>query len=76
MVGMMMTANSREKLAGLVDLAKFATDIPSKLDRLRQLKHDLLYENPSSLSDLLPRLFELQSDRFGPVRKFATEYAS
>ncbi|PON51152.1 Coatomer beta subunit [Parasponia andersonii] len=76
MVGMMMMAapaNSREKLSGLVDSANLATDIPSKLDRLRQLKRDLVEDDPAFLSQLLPRLFELQSDRFSPVRKFATE---
>ncbi|XP_068340076.1 uncharacterized protein [Pyrus communis] len=74
MVGMMMTANSHERLAGLMDSAIFAADIPSKLDRLRQSKQDLVrQQDPDLLSELLPRFFELLSDRFSPVRKFATE---
>ncbi|XP_024187491.1 uncharacterized protein LOC112192134 [Rosa chinensis] len=75
MVGMMMmtTANSNERLARLLDSAVVAADIPSKLDRLTQLKRDLLRRDPAFISELLPRLFELQSDRFSPVRKFATE---
>ncbi|GMN28685.1 hypothetical protein TIFTF001_047906 [Ficus carica] len=73
MVGMTMTPSSTEKLAGLLDSAKSAADIPSKLDHLRQLKHDLVHEDPNLLSHLLPRLLELHSDRFSPVRKFATE---
>ncbi|KAL5550451.1 hypothetical protein UlMin_000627 [Ulmus minor] len=73
MVGMMMTMKSKEKLAGLVDSAKFAADIRSKLDHLRQLKDDLVQDDPALLSELLPRLFELQSDRFSPVRKFSNE---
>lgn len=76
MVGMTMTPSSTEKLACLLDSAKSAADIPSKLDRLRQLKHDLVHEDANLLSHLLPRLLELHSDRFSPVRKFATEYAS
>lgn len=70
---MMTTANSNERLASLMDSAVIATDIPSKLDRLSQLKRDLLQRDPGFISELLPRLFELQSDRFSPVRKFATE---
>ncbi|XP_034219881.1 uncharacterized protein LOC117631058 isoform X3 [Prunus dulcis] len=74
MVGMMMVANSNERLASLMDSAILASDIPSKLDRLRQSKQDLVVQqDPALLSGLLPRLFELQSDRFSPVRKFATE---
>ncbi|XP_030481305.1 uncharacterized protein LOC115698245 isoform X1 [Cannabis sativa] len=74
MVGMVMVAaNSMEKLSGLVDSAKLATDIPSKLDRLRQLKNGLVEDDLDLLSHLLPRLFELHSDRFSPVRKFAIQ---
>ncbi|BFG36416.1 hypothetical protein CerSpe_226900 [Prunus speciosa] len=74
MVGMMMVANSNERLASLMDSAILASDIPSKLNRLRQSKQDLVVQqDPALLSGLLPRLFELQSDRFSPVRKFATE---
>lgn len=70
----MMVANSNERLASLMDSAILASDIPSKLDRLRQSKQDLVVQqDPALLSGLLPRLFELQSDRFSPVRKFATE---
>lgn len=71
-----MAVDSRERLAGLINSTKIASDIPSKLARLRQLKHDLLPEDPLLLSELLPRILELQSDRFSPIRKFVTEYAS
>lgn len=71
-----MAANWRKKVASLLDSVKLATDTPSKLDCLRQLKHDLVQEDPALLSEFLPRLLELQSDRFSPVRKFAAEYAS
>ena len=72
MVGMMAT-NSREKLASLVNSAKSAPDIPSKLDLLRRLKLELPQEDPVLLTEFLPCLFDLQSDRFSPVRKFITE---
>ncbi|KAI4353360.1 hypothetical protein L6164_002318 [Bauhinia variegata] len=72
MVGIMAT-NSREKLAGLINSAKLAPDIPSKLDYLRQLKLELPQEDPVLLTEFLPSLFELQSDRFSPVRKFITQ---
>lgn len=70
-----MAANRRKKLATLLDSAKLATDIPTKLDHLRQLKHDLVQEDAALLSDFLPGLLEFQSDRFSPVRKLAAEYA-
>ncbi|TYK29249.1 symplekin isoform X2 [Cucumis melo var. makuwa] len=76
MVGMVMAVNSRERLYGLINSTKIASDIPSKLARLRQLKNVLLPEDPVLLSELLPRILELQSDRFSPIRKFVTEYAS
>lgn len=71
-----MAVNSRERLYGLINSTKIASDIPSKLARLRQLKNVLLPEDPVLLSELLPRILELQSDRFSPIRKFVTEYAS
>lgn len=71
-----MAVNSRERLAGLINSTKIAADLPSKLARLRQLKNVLLPEDPVLLSELLPRILELQSDRFSPIRKFVTEYSS
>ncbi|XP_038881528.1 uncharacterized protein LOC120073030 isoform X2 [Benincasa hispida] len=73
MVGMMMAVNSRERLASLINSTKIAADIPSKLARLRQLKNVLLPEDPVLVSELLPRILELQSDRFSPIRKFVAE---
>ncbi|XP_060674378.1 uncharacterized protein LOC107405425 isoform X3 [Ziziphus jujuba] len=73
MVGVVMASNRTTRHANLLDSAKLATDIPSKLDYLRQLKQDLVHEDPALLSEFLPRLFELQSDSFSPVRKFAAE---
>lgn len=71
-----MAVDSRERLAGLINSTKIAADIPSKLARLHQLKHGLLPEDPVLLSELLPRILELQSDRFSPIRKSVTEYVS
>ncbi|ESW05883.1 hypothetical protein PHAVU_010G000700 [Phaseolus vulgaris] len=75
MVGktMSMAVTSREKLASLVNAAKLASDIPSKLESLRQLRHELPPEDPVLLTEFLPSLFLFHSDRFGPVRKFITE---
>jgi symplekin len=71
----MMVMNPRENLASLINSAKSASDIPSKLEPLLQLKQDLLQQDPALLSEFLPLLLHLHSDRFGPVRKFVTEYA-
>lgn len=70
-----MATNKREKLAGLINSAESASDIPSKLESLRQLKQNLLHEGPSLLSEFLSPLLDLQSDRFSPVRKLVAEYA-
>ena len=74
MVGI-MAANTREKVASLVNLAKFAMDIPSKLELLRPLKEELSLADSVLLADLLPLVIDLHTDRFSPVRKFITEYA-
>nr|KYP44821.1 Symplekin [Cajanus cajan] len=68
-----MAASSREKLASLVNASKLAIDIPSKLESLRQLRHELPQEDPVLLTEFLPSLFHFHSDRFSPVRKFVTE---
>ena len=76
MVAVMAAVDSKERLSRLINSTKIAADIPSKLARLRQLKNDLPPEDPVLLTELLPRILELQSDRFSPIRKFVTEYAS
>ncbi|XP_061369219.1 uncharacterized protein LOC133312088 isoform X2 [Gastrolobium bilobum] len=73
MVGKTMAATSREKLASLLNSAKLAIDIPSKLESLRQLRYEFPQEDPVILTEFLPSLFEFLSDRFSPVRKFVTE---
>lgn len=76
MVGM-TKSSSRETFARLVFSTKAALDIPLKLDCLSRLKQDLIEEeNVIVISEILPRIFDLQSDSFAPVRKFVTEYAS
>ncbi|KAK9290954.1 hypothetical protein L1049_009134 [Liquidambar formosana] len=72
MVGM-MASSPREKVASLLNSAKLAMDIPSKLEPLRQLKEDLWLDDPVLLAEFLPLLLDLQSDRFSPVRKFITQ---
>lgn len=78
MVGMVNSSSSRERLASLVNSAKSAMDLPSKLESLRQFNLILQQQEDDSvpLCDFLPRLLELQSDQHSPVRKFATEYHS
>lgn len=68
-----MAAKSREKIAGLINSAKFDVDIPSKLDRLRRLNHELSKADFVLVSEFVSPLLELLSDRFGPVRKFTIE---
>ncbi|CAH8338242.1 unnamed protein product [Eruca vesicaria subsp. sativa] len=67
MVGTIMA--SREKLKGLARSAKSATELPPKLQRLRNFRRNL----QGDASELLPLLFDLLSDQFGAVRKFVTE---
>ena len=61
--------------ASLINSAKLALDVPSKLEHLRQLKEDLLHEGPVLLSQFLPRILDLHTDRLSPVRKFIAQYA-
>ncbi|XP_010543210.1 PREDICTED: uncharacterized protein LOC104816196 isoform X2 [Tarenaya hassleriana] len=72
MVGI-MTSNSGERLDGLANSAKLATELPPKLDRLRQLRRYLQEDSTIFSSELLPLLFDLLSDRFGAVRKIVAE---
>ncbi|KAJ0089238.1 hypothetical protein Patl1_31343 [Pistacia atlantica] len=73
MVGM-TNSSLRETYASLVFSTKAAMDIPLKLEYLRRLKQDLIEEeNVIVISEILPRIFDLQSDSFAPVRKFVTE---
>ncbi|KAJ0028055.1 hypothetical protein Pint_34851 [Pistacia integerrima] len=73
MVGM-TNSSLRETYASLVFSTKAAMDIPLKLESLRRLKQDLIEEeNVIVISEILPRIFDLQSDSFAPVRKFVTE---
>lgn len=68
-------SNSEQKLATLVDSARAAHDMPSKLDYLRRLRRDLVDEqNAVNVSEVLPGVLDLlNADSFAPVRKFATE---
>ncbi|KAL9426002.1 hypothetical protein AB3S75_032884 [Citrus x aurantiifolia] len=73
MVGM-TNSNSREKYLSLVYSVKAAINLPSKLEYLRRLKQALLdEENALLISEIIPCFFDLFSDSFAPVRKFATE---
>ncbi|KAA8517806.1 hypothetical protein F0562_015280 [Nyssa sinensis] len=64
-----------EKVAGLINSAKFAMDIPSKLEHLRHLKDELFQADPVLLSEFLRPLLDLLADGFSPVRKFIIEIA-
>ncbi|KAL5740398.1 hypothetical protein ACOSQ2_029578 [Xanthoceras sorbifolium] len=73
MVGV-TNSNSREKLAGLVNSARAAIDMSPKLEYLRRLKQNLVEEeNAVLVSEILPRILDLHTDPFAPVRKFVTE---
>ncbi|KAK1562008.1 hypothetical protein Q3G72_004851 [Acer saccharum] len=73
MVGV-TNSNSREKLASLVNSARAAMDMHLKLEYLRRLKLDLVEEeNAVLVSEILPRILDLHSNPFAPVRKFVTE---
>ncbi|XP_052176977.1 uncharacterized protein LOC127791181 isoform X2 [Diospyros lotus] len=73
MVGI-MAATSREKLAALLNSAKFATDVPSRLEKLSQLNPQLCQAgDPVLIAEFLPPLLDLHSDRSSPVRKLIAE---
>ncbi|XP_009598060.1 uncharacterized protein [Nicotiana tomentosiformis] len=72
MVGM-MSPISRERIASLLSAAKFASDVPSKLHSLRRLNNELAGADSQLLSEFLPSLLDLVSDRFSPVRKLTAE---
>lgn len=62
-------------IPSLINSAQSALDVPSKLEHLRQLKDDLLHQDPVLLSQLLPRIIDLHTDSLSPVRKFIAQYA-
>lgn len=66
-------ATSREKVARLVNSAKFAVEIPSKLECLRLLKEELFNADSVLLSDFIPSILDLHTDRCSPARKLVTE---
>ncbi|XP_065852529.1 uncharacterized protein [Euphorbia lathyris] len=69
-----MNSISRKRLVSLLDSARSALDVHSKLENLRQLNQNLSEEDDtSSVSELLPRLFDLQSDQHSAVRKCVAE---
>ncbi|KAH0739909.1 hypothetical protein KY290_038614 [Solanum tuberosum] len=72
MVGM-MSPISRERITSLLNAAKFASDVPSKLHSLRRLKDELSGAGGPLLKEFLPTLIDLVSDRFSPVRKLTIQ---
>ncbi|KAL3327936.1 hypothetical protein AABB24_035555 [Solanum stoloniferum] len=72
MVGM-TSPISRERIASLLNAAKFASDVPSKLHSLRRLKDELSGAGGPLLKEFLPTLIDLVSDRFSPVRKLTIQ---
>ncbi|RWW28461.1 hypothetical protein GW17_00007057 [Ensete ventricosum] len=69
----MTAASWGERAVGLLESAKTAGEVPSKLKQLRQLKAVLLHRDPPLLPEFVTRLTELQSERASPVRKFLAE---
>ncbi|WOL01913.1 hypothetical protein Cni_G10632 [Canna indica] len=68
-----MAASWGERAAGLLDSARTAGEMSSKLKQLRQLKEVLLRRDQSILPEFVTRLAELQSERASPIRKFLAE---
>lgn len=69
----MMSPISKERITSLLNAAKFASDVPSKLHSLRRLKDELSGADAPLLSEFFPSLLDLVSDRFSPVRKLTAE---
>lgn len=68
-----MSPISRERITSLLNAAKFASDVPSKLHSLRRLKDELSGAGGPLLKEFLPTLIDLVSDRFSPVRKLTIQ---
>ncbi|KAF6153639.1 hypothetical protein GIB67_027506 [Kingdonia uniflora] len=68
MVGL-MSGSEKEEISRILHSIKISMDIASKLQRLDQLKEVLVHKDPSFVSEFVPRLVELKSDRFSPIRK-------
>lgn len=68
-----MSPISRDRITSLLNAAKFASDVPSKLHSLHRLKDELSGADGPLLSEFFPTLLDLVSDRFSPVRKLTTE---
>lgn len=68
-----MAASWGERAAGLLESARTAGEVSSKLKQLRQLKEVLLNRDTSLLAEFVTRLAELQSERASPIRKFLAE---
>ncbi|XP_065010701.1 uncharacterized protein LOC135640318 isoform X2 [Musa acuminata AAA Group] len=69
----MTAAGWGERAVGLLESARTAGEVPSKLKQLRQLKAVLLHRDPPLLPEFVTRLTELQSERASPIRKFLAE---
>ncbi|XP_042456319.1 uncharacterized protein LOC122040899 isoform X1 [Zingiber officinale] len=69
----MVAASWGERADGLLQSARAACEVSSKLKQLRQLKEVLLNRDTSLLAEFVTRLAELQSERASPIRKFLAE---
>ncbi|XP_074592779.1 uncharacterized protein LOC141848631 isoform X2 [Curcuma longa] len=69
----MVAASWGERADGLLESARAAGEVSSKLKQLRQLKEVLLNRDTSLLAEFVTRLAELQSERASPIRKFLAE---
>lgn len=69
-----MAAISRQKFAGLLDSAKLAGDLSSKLQHLQQLKDELPDADYDLLSEFIAPILQFHTDSASPIRKLITEY--
>ena len=74
MVGLTGASSLRELAVSYLNDAKIVGDASTKTSKLKLLKEVLLHRDPSLLTEFVPHLMELQTERPAPIRNFLLQY--